>query len=481
MAKQVIIKGTPVVAANEVLVADSNSKIPAVDGSLVTAMSGTNVGSGTIATARLDTGTAANKIVVLDGSAKIPAVDGSLLTGIVSYTKSASDPTISTNPSGGVGTEWVNHTTGKQYICTDATAGANVWSCSGGHSGDVEPNPLLGNGSYALGGTVAGFSCGGLKHTPTNSNSNRIDRYAFASSVNSTDHADIVEKGRAGSGSQSTTHGYCLGGLRGDSYSGPAPGYNDMVQKFAFASGNASDTGYNLTQAGRTSVHACTNSTHAYVCGGDGFTGAGGPGNSAGGYVDDTIAKFALSADSHAVDHGNLIGYRASAFTASGVTHGFYAGGWTGARPYSGPAMFVVNHIQYFAYSSNTTATDAGDLTVARAQGGSWTAPDYGYCVGGGANTTIDKYSLTSNANATDVGDLLDVSGTPSGAAAEYTGGGSTSSTTHGYHTCGGGGSPIPTMIQRCAFASDSSCTDVGEMTQEGGGGRAESPYGCFD
>ena len=75
MAKQIIIKGTPVVAANEVLVADSNSKIPAVDGSLVTAMSGTNVGSGTIATARLDTGTAANKIVVLDGSAKIPAVD----------------------------------------------------------------------------------------------------------------------------------------------------------------------------------------------------------------------------------------------------------------------------------------------------------------------------------------------------------------------------------------------------------------------
>ena len=38
MAKQVIIKGTPVVAANEVLVADSNSKIPAVDGSLVTAI-----------------------------------------------------------------------------------------------------------------------------------------------------------------------------------------------------------------------------------------------------------------------------------------------------------------------------------------------------------------------------------------------------------------------------------------------------------
>ena len=138
MAQQIIIKGTPVVAANEVLVADSNSKIPAVDGSAVTAMAGGNI-TGTIPTARLDSGTTANKLVVLGGSG-LPAVDGSLLTGIVSYTKSASDPTISTNPSGGVGTEWVNHTTGKQFICTDATAGENVWKCSGGGaSGDVAP------------------------------------------------------------------------------------------------------------------------------------------------------------------------------------------------------------------------------------------------------------------------------------------------------------------------------------------------------
>ena len=40
MAQLITIKGTPVTAANEVLVADSNSKIPAVDGSLVTTMAG---------------------------------------------------------------------------------------------------------------------------------------------------------------------------------------------------------------------------------------------------------------------------------------------------------------------------------------------------------------------------------------------------------------------------------------------------------
>ena len=99
MAQQIIIKGTPVVAANEVLVADSNSKIPAVDGSAITTMAGGNI-AGTIPTARLDTGTTANKLVVL-GATGLPAVDGSLLTGIVSHTTSASDPTISTNPATG--------------------------------------------------------------------------------------------------------------------------------------------------------------------------------------------------------------------------------------------------------------------------------------------------------------------------------------------------------------------------------------------
>ena len=77
-------------------------------------------------------GTTANKLLQMDGSAKIPAVDGSLLTGIPpSFTKNASDPTISTNPSGGVGSLWANTTSGNVYCCTAATAGANIWTTIG--------------------------------------------------------------------------------------------------------------------------------------------------------------------------------------------------------------------------------------------------------------------------------------------------------------------------------------------------------------
>ena len=133
----IIIDGTT--GANRLLMLDSAGKIPAVDGSQLTNFAAGNIVNGTISIARIDTGTTANKIVKLDGNAKLPAVDASQLTGIVSATISANDPTISTNPSGGVGTEWNNSTSGEMYICTDATAGANVWTNVGAGSDNIEP------------------------------------------------------------------------------------------------------------------------------------------------------------------------------------------------------------------------------------------------------------------------------------------------------------------------------------------------------
>ena len=85
-----------------------------------------------------DVGTSANQLVQLDSNAKIPAVDGSLLTGLGAASGS-SDPTISTNPSGGVGTKFLNTTDGEIFICTDATAGANTWINVGAGTDNIEP------------------------------------------------------------------------------------------------------------------------------------------------------------------------------------------------------------------------------------------------------------------------------------------------------------------------------------------------------
>ena len=50
-----------------------------------------------------------------------------VIGAVASATLDSSNPTASTNPSTGVGTKWINTTSGEIFLCTDATAGANKW------------------------------------------------------------------------------------------------------------------------------------------------------------------------------------------------------------------------------------------------------------------------------------------------------------------------------------------------------------------
>ena len=81
------------------------------------------------------TGLASSKL-----TGALPAVDGSALTGLAEHTqitKSASDPTLTTNPSDGLGTIWCNTTTGNMYVCTDITTNSNTWTNMGKGTGDI--------------------------------------------------------------------------------------------------------------------------------------------------------------------------------------------------------------------------------------------------------------------------------------------------------------------------------------------------------
>jgi len=51
-------------------------------------------------------------------------------------TVSASDPTVSTNPSA-TGHIWINKTSGAFYVCTDISTGDNAWVNVGGQSGNI--------------------------------------------------------------------------------------------------------------------------------------------------------------------------------------------------------------------------------------------------------------------------------------------------------------------------------------------------------
>ena len=82
---------------------------------------------------------------------------GSIGTAASGPTVSASDPAIDTNPSGGVGTQWANSSTGDFYICTNATAGENVWTNVDNAQDSIQPwNWTDGGGTsvYKMGGNV---------------------------------------------------------------------------------------------------------------------------------------------------------------------------------------------------------------------------------------------------------------------------------------------------------------------------------------
>ena len=184
-----------------------------------------------IATDKISDGAVTNaKINSLSASkitGALPALDGSALTGISAVnniTKSANDPTISSNPSSGLGTVWANTTSGEMYVLTDATAGANIWVNVGAGSGDVEP--------YSFQGTIAGFTTGGH----TGANSNIIDKFNFGSANNATDHGDLTFTTAFLAGASSATDGFAMGGALASN--------SNIINKFSFAtSGNAADHG----------------------------------------------------------------------------------------------------------------------------------------------------------------------------------------------------------------------------------------------
>ena len=378
-------------------------------------------------------GTTANKLLQLDGSTKIPAVDGSLLTGIAGFTASASDPVISTNPSGGVGTLWKNTTSGEVYCCTDATAGANVWTNVGTGTGDITPAE-----PSTWQGTNYGYMIGG--YSPTN---NRIWRYSFTSDGNATDHADAFTTLLNTHGVRSATYGYIIGGR-----TGPPEVYVDHVTKFLFVSSNNATDVANLTQA-RGMGFASSNATHGYM---------------AGGYSDapafyNIIDKHSFSAGTNSTDVGDLTKVWSSGCSLVSNTHGYAAGGGTSSW---------TRHVDIDKWSmvSDASGTDVGNLSSGNSHyyGAGISSETTGYACGGIniANSliyNIEKVSFASDGNATAYSGV--VSGSPSHAR----GLSGSSSTTHGY--CSGGGtidSAPSNIIDKFSYASEGNASDVGDL-----------------
>lgn len=139
--------------------------------------------------------------------------------------------------------------------------------------------------------------------------------------------------------------------------------------------------------------------------------------------------------------------------------------------------------IQRWSVTSDGNASDIGDITQGRVAGASATSTTHGYVAGGlyappnARTNTIYKFAFTSPHTATDVGNLT----------APVFGNYGTSSPTHGYAS--GGRSPTTspqymTTHNKYAFASDGDATDDGDLTvgrsNNGSGGNSSALASYF-
>jgi hypothetical protein len=420
----VIIDG--LTGANRLVVLDANGKIPALDGSAVTNVAGANFSTGTIPVARLDTGTTAGKVVKLDGNAKLPAVSGAALTGIVGATQSSSDPIVSTNPSGGVGTEWQNTTSGEVFVCTDATAGSNVWKNVGEQSGDIKPFDPTGS------------SYGYHMHTvgPWGTFFRNIDKYSYTSDSNATNVGDQLAftGGFTHAGTQGTTHGYLMGGANYP----PTTNIN-RIERVSFSTdGNAVDVG-DLTAAKHgTTGHTNNARSYGYCTGGNS------------GSQINVIEKFLMTSSANATDVGDLLDTAYHSGGADGDNYGYVFG-----APAVSPSA---QKIQKFSYTSDSNSTFVSNMVSGTTTGASRCSNNGEKVLIYGANnaTDIDVFYFASEANAVDFGqDRFH----------DFSDGGASSSSTHAYMS---GGNYV-TTIAKILWAGSAVATDVADLTHPSG------------
>ena len=174
-----------------------------------------------------------------------------------------------------------------------------------------------------------------------------------------------------------------------------------------------------------------------------------------------------------------LFNQQPQTFSFQGSTSGYASGGSTNT-------ITRQNTIDKFPFSTDANATDVGDLTQSRDTSAGQSSSTHGYTAGGfdptGAGPTqpshrktIDKFSFASDGDATDVADISGGYGTALCAG--------TSSATNGYIIPG----KVPPIghgaryIQKFPFAADNPSRDVSyhaDRTTESMGGHSSNTHG---
>ena len=298
-----------------------------------------------------------------------------------------------------------------------------------------------GGGGSNFQGTTSGYAYGGTPYF------SQIEKFSIASDTNAAQACFLASPPLAAFGQNSASPVGQKSPTHAYMSGGTSPGgVCTTVISFPFASdANGSSVG-NLSVA-RASHAGLSSPTHGYAAGGQA---------SPNWY--NVIDKFPFtSPEGTATDVGDLTCARSYVSDQISSTHGYVSAGFTGP-PYAAPYRNIVDK---FPFSSDANATDVGDLTCARYGSSGQSSPTHGYA-SGGINPShlniIDKFPFTSDTNATDVGDLAAASQAHAGI----------SSTTAGYAYAGQVPSSPSALIQKFPFSSDTNATDVADPVTAG-------------
>ena len=362
------------------------------------------------------------KIATLSASkltGALPAISGANLTNTVTSTgidNVTSDPTISTNPSGGVGTIQLNQVSGEMFVCTDATAGENHWVNVGHGIGNV----------WEMQGTLHGYSAGGSIGAPNYTSVAAIQKFNFANTSSESDIGNLSSANINAPGHQDRTYGFVAGG-----YSIPSL---NSIQKFNFSGSFSSSDHGDLSMGKHNHV--------GYSAQTDGYTSGGMPGPT------NVIDKFSFASNTTASDHGDLAVAINLPQESQSSSYGYNMGGVIGSTGN--------DTVQKFAFFSNITATDVANLTTTRSHGAGFSSTVAGYAgtgrtpAGTAGSTSVDKILFASDSSCSDIGDLANTAQLSTGH----------SSTTNGYIAGGGNTSEVGvTNINTVAFSNDARST----------------------
>lgn len=233
---------------------------------------------------------------------------------------------------------------------------------------------------------------------------NVIERFPFSSDDNGTDVGDLTFSMNASAGVESSSHGYHLGG-----YTGPPFLLRNEIQRFPFATAttNASDVGDLLLVKATAAGHS--ESTYGYLSGGrtppsDPTYGAS-----------NVIERFPFAAPTtNSTDVGDLFQRAVQTAGSSSSTHGYSSGGASGGQGATSSTGTLNNVIQKFSFASSANSTDVGDLLDILKNHSSSSSTANGYVAGGvtdalntaSGHNVIQKFPFSSDTNASDVGDL---------------------------------------------------------------------------